>query len=643
MLKNSKHSVWSVFRSSRFLCVLALLAVNMTCGTNSDVKPDEKNVESYITESFLQEQEQDQSRDILFMRRLCRSINKYIADVFVRLNGDIQEEQKEIVTQFKVRILDAINDKLGEITTIATLINILAGAQAFLHEKDAIINENSRLHADLIRLLLIKSSPVFMRAMQKEIITILDLTAPRISYWVEQEHHTFYYFMHKSPYKWFFSEKQSDEIARHLKELRKIQECYYQLFGKISRHIENFQMIQETERTLSNRWLGDLLSLGQSVITHQERLLKNKDIDHSIQSFISLAKKLSTCRKTRKIPGGSDSYLARNWIGYGIAGAITTLGLWLVYKYPDRIEKSINGVHEKAEKYVKRQKEILLEVRNTLLWPDKKENDAQKLPGQEMLRNEFERSVDDALAENEENGILKKLIEEKVISSREDCRQQIIEKRNEALLLKIALEANKLDKNQILHINVGSLRDIMFGTSSAANIEANKAVFTAFKALILYYYEYGRREANDIVMKSNNIIKQLSVVIGLLGTGVGLITLYLVYRLVGSLIKIRPHDFRLVREALLDVDRILNLYDRTDRGSVDGSAIAVADWGRLLYSLYNINKEAWYVKEPDRWHFERDVQQLALASSLDVRQRRELIQIMYKQYEFLQDQHEQHY
>jgi len=555
-------------------------------------------------------------------------IQEYVHQSFMRLNEQCAQDtsSESTVCRKALFYFKGIVDSIDENTSLVTLIQILSSGQALCQKLTLIQNEQAaQLEKELTRILLVKSSIVFAKNLRAQAMAAIDLLRPRLHYWVQQEQHQIYYFLHKSPVKIINQlrngEKQKDEIARNLKELRVAQERYYGLLGALFRHTDEFN-----SNDVVDDWLIKFFAFGQHILQLKDSALPDYDAE-PIQRAIVFAQKCGQQPQMKRMPGMIDNHFARHWITYSGAAITAVAVLGLAYKRPDRMLKKFNSLKDKGyycggvvAKSVKR---FLNGVWELAKFDDK----THTTPGPVPIPSSVP-LVDERTELGEAFDMVQKAL-------RENSKPEMpIDK--ETFLVRAF---NNNEDKVVIDLFGTILTDGSFfeGGINPAGWKLAPAYRSVGRAILHFFtkrLEAFKIEATERYIRAD---QKLSLVFGALATG-GLGTaLYITLGVSYSLLKPRPHDFRLIKEALLDIDRILNLYDRTDRDHVVVSAISDADWGRLLYSLDRIAKEVRYVKEPDRWYFERDVDQLALGSLLDVRQKRELIKIMYRQYYFLHE------
>lgn len=492
-----------------------------------------------------------------------------------------REQQHKILVSFK-QVIDSITDT----TTLDTLEHILNSTQ-LLYKKMTAEYGNTTLQEDCIRLLLIKTAPLMVNALQKNISASLDRGQSHLDYWVAQKHHPISYFFHKSPIKWFYEEKQQVEINRHLSHLRATQDHHFALFGALHRHAKSFGANPYAQ--IVDEWLDNIVHM--VALFRQKECKKNSTI---VEQFRSSAHFLAQCPHGWGVGDAPDHHLKRHWMIYTATAcaAVASASTW--YLQPswliDGMQKGNTFIHKFPS-----------------LW---NEGDIRTKKALGDLWNEF--------STIQKNG--QYLI--KTLSFKPSTQQDFVEKIGAynfagvwafvEVATKILADSGLVSPTKGMSLNPA---DWLWGGGGLGGLSGPVASFL---------------KAFEPFAKQCGIKAGLYSLAGLGLVGGAGISTWLVYKL----LKQKPHDFGPLCTTLLDIDRILNLYDRSDR-HVIATDISDADWGKLLYSLEKIKREVHYIKEPERWEFEHDIQQLSLSSTLDVRQKRELLKIMYKQYQFL--------
>lgn len=590
------------------------------------------------------------------------------------------------VTREKLLQLKAVADGIGKSTTTSALVNRLNSGyllgKTITGADEQILSEMQRYSTQMLTL---KSSLVLVRELQKEAVKVLDLVSASLHYWIECQHHPVHYFFHKSPFKWSpFAQNQDDEIAANLKLLHHKQEKFYALLGKLSRHIESFSSVMTIDE--HDAWLGMFFTTARLIVPRQKNRTALAVQDDKIQQFIALAEAVGACAQTRVIPGAVDGHVMLNWMTYCTAGIILTAGLLHVEKVKGMGATALESGKVFWNDFSGACKSLygLVKPESLATFDEKTDMMAHELANYckttQIKSKEFPMGVDCTDDKKLKIFVLEFLRGE---CSTEDANKfkNIQEKRNtfsaEVLLTKktqvvenLKVLYNTLDPK--LKTRLGSLESIDRLVEDICNGKRDDQVIDIIETIIsgpiATYYEvlFGvysiptgitpnvqlllelwpvlttRLQCiiQQNIARFKKLDEKVSLIIAAAIVGTGFYGTVKMGQMMYWLLKKSPHDFKPAREALLEVDRILNLHDNDNQTSTVGYVLSDSESGRLLYALERIKKEIFFVKEPDSWDFERDVRQLEFSSLLSIRQKRSLINIMYRQYEFLHLGHE---
>lgn len=665
-IKNSGLQSRFITKIINFFCVL--MAVGLVARTHA-------------TDTFCE----DNGGQYSFEQKILASVDARCSQLnqLVRVDDQVMRE--------KLLQLKAVADDIDRFTTASGLVNRLNSGHLL---QKTITCADEKTLSDLqhygSQMLTLKSSLVLVRELQTEAVKVLDLVSESLHHWIERQHHPIHYFLHKSPLKWSpFAPNQEDEIAENLKILHDKQEKFYTLLGKLSRHVESFSPTMSVAE--HDAWLATFFTTARLIVPRQKKRATLAVQDDKIQQFIALAEVVSTCSYTRVIPAAIDGHFMRNWMTYCTAGVILTTGLLHVDKVQKMGEKALETgqslLNDFCSSFWRLWDLITLE-------PSVTEAEVHVIVEDIPKNYDFlptSPSKDFAMRFYDDGGVLKKdqlkeftkdFLNNKLSSAdhkaflalQKSCEAVRINEIKQAAVDKLWLLIcdNKNEKfiKELKEI-VGTTRkgissfidDLLMGKvdnkiipllevvmnntsgverdipSALASWSLNPLSIASEVKILQTFFAPGANRMKNIFGYLVDGVKrgqaQLSVIIALatvvfVAGGLGVTGLIMYW-----LLKKSPYDFKYAREALLDVDRILNLHDNDNQTSTVGYVLNDSESGRMLYALERIKKEIVFVQEPDNWHFERDVSQLEFTSLLSIHQKRSLINIMYRQYEFL--------
>lgn len=485
------------------------------------------------------------------------------------------------------------------------------------------------------------------------LLDVLKHIDKQIISWEYRASHPHWYFMHKSPLKWFAQKSQKEEIQEKLKNLHKLQRKHFQLLGELTAHVGKFDTQAAYEKQYE--WLIEFLSLSlrmyddkinkQQLVANKLALIMN-EVARRLPKYYQLMNKTT---QQLQAPG----HFEKNWLGYTLLAAGTTAaGVWLLRNY-----QRVPGMMQSAKN----------NVWNRLVYtPYKAVKDA--FLGDDAQNNQeriaFEQKLEADLA-----------LVNKVIGDREPDTKQLrglfVETMNECVNKGyIQADANAINRAADAMINpaqgnaqiaidmlehamqksigeIKGLKDVSRWSLVSGAMRGINETGLYVPLLHIYGQAYKMRgqslvkpikdiaqgfakRGNKLVDEVERTQTQLKAVFAMslcvptaaviYGGAMGIKGLI-------NKMKGRP-EYRPIRSALIEIEHILNLYNAR------ATEMEAADYGRLLYLIFKLKDQSIQVPAEHRSDFLRNINKLE-SSTLPAEHKMNTIRFMYDTYEFL--------
>jgi hypothetical protein len=543
-------------------------------------------------------------------------VNEYVDSTITNLiNNRLSTEDDEYkkisayLKDFKI-IVAGITDR----TTMVALYNILSSGNSLCRKASSLKGPMAVLGQELRKLLLIKASPLLIKKLRAEIILSIDILRLRLHYWIQQDAHNVYYFFHKSPLKWFSGLSQHEEIKNSIEQVRIVQEQYYGLLGSVVSRIHSFDSAEDISN--QDAWLEDLLVITQHALSIKDTVLPLNEVD-SVKRGMIFIRALSEHAQVPELPGAYDGHLVRNWMTYSAVSMATITALVMGYKNAHKFPEWKEKISNDLAPYSNHVKIAGKAVHKFFLPEGETLNDQGLKAKLETFHEAVARLPGVSIASSGDAVALDQL----VIPSLKSLQKEVVEHHQWKSVGKLWSIVNQLDTAMGISV-IDGISGWFGGGGVKEAIKFGPAYIEGVKATWPLVVRYLTKLEQKISL----------LLVGGVGSIAAVVT-YTALQKAYNTLKPSAHGFKLAKDSLLNISRILNAYD----SAAAAVNITNADWGKLLYSLDRIAKEVQYVPEIDKLPFFADVEQLGFGSPLNVHQKLELIKIMLQQYSFLKD------
>ncbi len=159
------------------------------------------------------------------------------------------------------------------------------------------------------------------------------------NYWVSQKLHQTRYFFKKSPHKWFFGERQEDEINENIAYLENLQNIYYEHLGALASHL--YKCDSSVNEQKMYEWIIELINRIDNIwgITPKKNLVIS-DTQQLVDVLQNEVSRVYNDRKTSQDLIGNvkkSNHFVRNWIRYATLGVGAFCAYRFYKKNPDRV------------------------------------------------------------------------------------------------------------------------------------------------------------------------------------------------------------------------------------------------------------------------------------------------------------------
>lgn len=544
-----------------------------------------------------------------------------------------------------------------------------------INSKDTVIEE---LRCALIMQLVV---PLDIH-LRKMAFAILDKVDRALAYWHDQQQSPIFYFFHKSPFKITSGLPQQQEIEEKLLLLRGIQKSMYQLLGKWTITIQQFNRAAKPEELY--RWFIQLLATPYALLHGETLEIKELGTyERTVPLVRDIISKVS--RYMHKVDlyvdtAGKPNHFERNWLRYVTAGvALGVAGL-----YAQRYKQEIPRVYTNFRNtlystFIQIPRDALCDAFPFLnplfgkqLPADTKEPasntqqnapDAQTQPAQpslrdraarvgesfaeiiqnmqgdpnnpthnptpEQLRQYYTETVQDYFTSRKSHQINDELITQERINERSQAldRGFIMRLVNECFSNDMR-NAGYIHKVDVL-VNGISLLSMAIQILNLGGENAKNDMQNILQPAVAAFLNATAEESETLINQVRNILRQNQVTFAMttcLPIGAALFTTgYMMKKLYRWWIY---KDYGVIRHTLISIAHLLNLYE-----DVHPDKMSVDHYGELLYLGHKLKKEKRKVPHSLRHTFVADIERLE--GKMSAQKKLYVIDLMYKTYPFL--------
>lgn len=476
------------------------------------------------------------------------------------------------------------------------------------------------------------------------LVIIADIDAS-LNYWKNQYHHPNWYVFNKGPRGWvnalWYGKKYADEIQANITALETIERRHYKLLGRIVQALEKLSVVENDANMLSNR-TKIMEATNYSWISDYQKAIFNE--------YASLR---------------TPSHVQQHWVKYAAAGiGLAVIGGY-IYSNKDRIAQMMSDIQAGIQKRYDENLAKPIKDFKDLIFNQDQQPELEPLPAlnTKSIREKLAKEFSNFGAEQKKQ--IKKIFE--MISKESDIdstyKQSILtalERDDLALVSDLlgnidAKNREKLSKEFGIFSALTSRHRLnkaitdTIQTGILHKIDLNVLVVTSwlkqFIGLLLFDtwtplegslqvlhrdVERFRKEFAEIKTSQRMNLILSTLIPTLVVAGIGG---YTVKKLISLLRTKKVRDFQPLREALLDISKLLNRYNNSA-----SAPMPLEDSGRLAY-LYA--KSVWQVDSlmtgKQRDALLADIQESSRAG-FTINQRLRVLDDIHKRYDFLQYQ-----
>lgn len=177
-----------------------------------------------------------------------------------------------------------------------------------------------------------------LRMYSSQCIKLLCTIDQSLLYWHEQAHRPAYYFLHKSPLKWFLETNQEGEIKKKTALLQSYKNDFFHALGVSLVHINNCNAQGDYDAVLD--WVSEGLEL--ICLTKKNRAIVLNQPDNNLYLINTLYKTINKYVSSveKKLHNGGlliPSHFERHWIFYSSVALGVLFSTWYIANHHEKL------------------------------------------------------------------------------------------------------------------------------------------------------------------------------------------------------------------------------------------------------------------------------------------------------------------
>jgi hypothetical protein len=314
--------------------ILSLLGAPLSAGAMPNKNEQVVGSASRLSDKHFDERSFQQKVDT-YVRRVHTEFDQWKP-------GEDQKEVKHVGTWVLNRVeritpqmpLDALARSISELSQVLDRLE--------LNSDKAVVS--SRLQP-IRSVLAVKISAGLCHHARKKLLNVLDSLQEHIAYWRYQEGHQLYYFLHKSPIKWFSRNTQRQEINQHIRLLEGARREHFRVLGQLISACRGFndEDLDGGPSGAPYVWAVRVVRTVQSMCGRPSLLQADTG---AYGSLINAARDVAPALIAHKdtIDGVIDrakkpNHLVRHWMSYTAAATAIGATVWYLHKNPGKINE----------------------------------------------------------------------------------------------------------------------------------------------------------------------------------------------------------------------------------------------------------------------------------------------------------------